>query len=38
LRVESNRSIFRIVYAFSSERRVVLLHGFQKKTPNTESG
>jgi len=35
LRVESNTNIYRIVYAFSSGRRIVLLHGFQKKTQKT---
>lgn len=35
LRVESNTNIYRIVYAFSTGRRIVLLHGFQKKTQKT---
>ncbi len=35
LRVESNTNIYRIVYVFSSGRRIVLLHGFQKKTQKT---
>ena len=35
LRVESNTNIYRIVYAFSPGRRIVLLHGFQKKTQKT---
>jgi phage-related protein len=35
LRVESNTNIYRIVYAFSPGRRIVLLHRFQKKTQKT---
>ena len=35
LRVESNTNIYRVVYAVSSGRRIVLLHGFQKKTQKT---
>jgi phage-related protein len=35
LRVESNTNIYRIVYAFSAGRRIILLHGFQKKTQKT---
>lgn len=35
LRVESNTTIYRIVYAFATGRRIVLLHGFRKKTQKT---
>lgn len=35
LRRESNTNIFRIFYAVLSRRRIVLLHGFQKKTQKT---
>ncbi len=32
LREESRTDIYRILYVFVSGRRIVLLHGFQKKT------
>lgn len=32
LREESSTNIYRILYFFSSGRRIVLLHGFAKKT------
>lgn len=32
LREESNANIFRVIYCFFANRRIVLLHGFQKKT------
>jgi phage-related protein len=32
LRVESNTNIYRLIYFFAPGRRIVLLHGFQKKT------
>lgn len=35
LLVERNTNTYRIVYAFSAGRRIVLLHGFQKKTRKT---
>ena len=35
LRRESNTNIFRLCYFFFSGRRIVFLHGFQKKTPKT---
>ena len=35
LREESQTNIYRIVYCFFKERRIVFLHGFQKKTPRT---
>lgn len=35
LREESSASIFRIVYCFSTGRRIVFLHGLQK-TPRSE--
>lgn len=39
LREESSTNIYRIIYFFFTGRRIVLLHGFQKKTqhmPNKE--
>jgi len=39
LREESRTDIYRILYVFVSGRRIILLHGFQKKTeklPNKE--
>jgi phage-related protein len=35
LRRESNTSNFRILYAFPPRRRIILLHGFHKKTQKT---
>lgn len=35
LRVESQSNIFRVMYFFATGRQIVLLHGFQKKTPKT---
>ncbi|HVA26332.1 MAG TPA: type II toxin-antitoxin system RelE/ParE family toxin [Chloroflexota bacterium] len=35
LRRESNTNIFRLLYCFLSGRRIVFLHGFQKKTQKT---
>jgi phage-related protein len=35
LRRESTTNIYRILYAFLSGRRILLLHGFQKKTHRT---
>ena len=35
LRRESNTNIYRLFYFFSTERRIVFLHGFQKKTKKT---
>lgn len=35
LREESQTNIYRIIYVFVSGRRIVLLHGFQKKTQKT---
>ena len=32
LREESNKNIYRIFYAFVTGKRIVLLHGFTKKT------
>ncbi|HEY7030208.1 MAG TPA: type II toxin-antitoxin system RelE/ParE family toxin [Thermomicrobiales bacterium] len=32
LREESSTNIFRVFYVFASGQRIVLLHGFQKKT------
>lgn len=37
LREESNGNIYRIIYFFFTGRRIVLLHGFQKKTQATPS-
>lgn len=37
LREESNTNIYRIIYFFFTGRRVVFLHGFQKKTQRTPS-
>ena len=38
LREESSANIFRVIYAFVIDRRIVLLHGFQKKTARTPRG
>ncbi|TAK28166.1 MAG: type II toxin-antitoxin system RelE/ParE family toxin [Chloroflexota bacterium] len=35
LREESSTNIYRIVYFFFSGRRIIFLHGFQKKTQKT---
>ena len=35
LREESQTNIYRIIYVFVSGRRIVLLHGFQKKAQKT---
>ena len=35
LRCESDRNIYRLLYAFMSRRRILFLHGFQKKTQQT---
>lgn len=35
LREESSTNIYRIIYFFFTGRRIVLLHGFQKKTQKT---
>ncbi len=35
LREESQTNIFRLLYFFYTGRRIVFLHGFQKKTPKT---
>lgn len=38
LREESRTNIYRVIYFFFSGRRIVLLHGFQKKTRRTPHG
>ena len=35
MREESSTNIYRLLYLFFSGRRIVLLHGFQKKTQKT---
>ena len=35
LREESQTNIYRVIYFFFTGRRIVLLHGFQKKTQRT---
>jgi phage-related protein len=35
LRLESRTNIYRVIYFFFTGRRIVLLHGFQKKTQKT---
>jgi phage-related protein len=35
LRRESNTNIYRLLYAFLPGRRILFLHGFQKKTQRT---
>ena len=35
LREESRTNIYRIIYFFYTGRRIVFLHGFQKKTQKT---
>jgi phage-related protein len=37
LREESRTSIYRIIYFFFTGRRIIFLHGFQKKSPRTPS-
>lgn len=38
LRRASDGDIYRLMYFFFSGRRIVFLHGFQKKTPKTPRG
>jgi phage-related protein len=38
LREESSTNIYRVIYFFYTGRRIVLLHGFQKKTQRTPAG
>jgi phage-related protein len=38
LREESRTNIYRVIYCFFTGRRIVLLHGFQKKTQRTPRG
>jgi phage-related protein len=38
LREESRGNIYRLLYFFFSGRRIVFLHGFQKKTEKTPRG
>ncbi len=38
LREESRTNIYRIVYFFFSRRRIVFLHGFEKKSQRTPRG
>jgi phage-related protein len=38
LREESQTNIYRIIYFFFTGRRIVYLHGFQKKTQRTPHG
>jgi phage-related protein len=35
LRRESDTNIYRLLYAFLSGRRILVLHGFQRKTQKT---
>lgn len=35
LRQESKSNIYRIMYIFFTGRKIILLHGFQKKSPKT---
>lgn len=35
LREESSTNIYRVLYLFFSGRRIILLHGFQKKSQRT---
>ncbi len=37
LREESNTNIYRIIYFFFTGRRIIFVHGFQKKTQKTPS-
>jgi phage-related protein len=38
LRRESDTNIYRLLYTFLSGRRILFLHGFQKKTQKTPRG
>jgi len=38
LREESRTNIYRVIYCFVVGRRIVMLHGFQKKTQETPRG
>ena len=38
LRCESQTNIYRLIFSFVTRRRIVLLHGFQKKTQKTPRG
>ena len=38
LRRESQTNIYRLLYAFLPGRRILFLHGFQKKTQKTPRG
>lgn len=38
LREESNTNVYRLLYFFFTGRRIVFLHGFQKKTQKTPPG
>ena len=38
LREESSTNIYRLLYVFITGRQIVVLHGFQKKTPRTPRG
>lgn len=38
LRVESRTNIFRLLYFFHKGRKIIFLHGFQKKTQRTPRG
>ena len=38
LREESQTNIYRVIYCFFSGRRIILLHGFQKKTQRMPRG
>ncbi len=38
LRRASNGKIYRLMYFFFTDRQIVFLHGFQKKTPKTPRG
>ncbi len=38
LREESSANIYRLLYVFITGRQIVVLHGFQKKTPRTPRG
>lgn len=35
LREESRANIYRVIYSFMSDRRILFLHSFQKKTRTT---
>ena len=38
IREESRTNIYRVIYCFFTGRRIILLHGFQKKTQRTPRG